>query len=325
MVQPIEASWKNVRTRVEIGTYTGDGSTSGRTITLGFTPGLVVILQNNIDGAAITTNTSNHLFLDTTSALTEAAENTDTKITNNGFTVGDGNDNLNVNTENYQYLAFKQSGEARLSWKNVLQRIEFGQYTGDGSTTGREISTGWASDFTFIQTDGSANFWFTMNQTNSAQAAPGLGTTFAEESEVHNSSNGFTVGDGGNAANQNTVTYNYIAINLSGATELAWKNDRLHLELSTYTGDGTSASGGRTIDVGFESDFVFVQEDASARAWVVTGENGGTGLQLSPTLADSVQTTTEVHDGTNGFTVGDGGTTANTDTTVYNYLAIGVV
>lgn len=326
MTQPVHVSWKNTLGKTELDTYTGDGTSTspGRTISLGFQPDIVVIYRLDQHNLAITSNTNNCLHL-ASSAITEGEETTDVYVDSDGFVVGDGSSQYNTSSRTYVYLAFQQPGEIRISWKDTLVRIEFGQYTGTGGSTAREIGVGFSSDFTFIQQDGSANFWFTLDQTNAAQAAPGLTTTFAETSNVYNSSGGFTVSDGSDTANQTDVTYNYIAIQLTGVVDVSWKGSRLSFERGTHTGDGTSPTGGVNITADFNIDYVFIQEDGQANSFVVSTDTAES-IDLSPTLTDNVSTTTGIHNNGSGtgFIVGDDNTDGNANGTVYNWFAIGI-
>lgn len=307
-----------------MGTYNGDGTGTPKTISLSFTPSMVIIMQVIGCDLVITTNGTNALWLDTASIPPsgEASTTTSVYITAGGFVVGDGSSGAANNSTQYQYLAFEQAGEIIISWKNTRQTLIFGQYTGDGTTTGREINLGAQADLVFIQRNGQGDFWFTMNDVTSAQTAPSLATPITTQNAVHTSAGGFTVGDGADTANQNTMVYNYLALMLNGETEVAWKDTRLRMKRSTYTGDGTST--GRLIELGWEPSFVFVQQDDSARSIGASASDATRAILLAPSLLDAVQTITSVHIDPTGFTVGDGSTEGNESAIVYNYLAIAV-
>lgn len=99
-----------------------------------------------------------------------------------------------------------------VSWKNSRLRLATGSYTGNGSTTGREIDIGFQPDLVQIKHGGTARVFELFSANESLEVVGGaLSNDIINNSAVHTSTNGFTVGDGNNSGNQNTETYHYRA------------------------------------------------------------------------------------------------------------------
>ncbi len=316
MTIPIHASWKDTALTVETGSYTGDGATTARTISLGFQPSFVFLWREDAGRAFVMNNTSSAGKLNG-STTPEADETTEVHLDSDGFVVGDGDVDGNNSNQDFYYLAFKLAGTFLSSWKNVPYRLTTGSYTGDGTTSGREISpTGGKPDWLFIQkASGGVNFWATADTTSSLAVVPGLADIVQEHEGCKLSTNGFTVGDGNaNAANVDTTVYKYAAVYITGYNRFAWKNDLHEVEAGSYTGDG---AGSRTIGLNFTPDKVFIKVASSAQTWYGGLGNDNT-IMMSPGLVDEVQDDSTVYATTDGIVV-DG---ANTNSTLYNYLAI---
>jgi hypothetical protein len=90
------------------GTYTGDGTT-GRAISVGFAPDLVLVFSGNNSYAGFLTRTDSTyrqaFFL---SGSSTAGQNTD-QLTASGFTVNTQINYLNINTVTYTWSAYKFS------------------------------------------------------------------------------------------------------------------------------------------------------------------------------------------------------------------------
>lgn len=100
-----------------------------------------------------------------------------------------------------------------VAWKNSRLRFATGSYDGDGSTDGsNEIDIGFQPEYVFIKQDGAARIFHSVSTTDAIQVQGGSFTNdITDESTVHISANGFTVGDGDNTANGLNVTHHYRA------------------------------------------------------------------------------------------------------------------
>lgn len=92
-----------------------------------------------------------------------------------------------------------------------FSRIASGTYTGNGGTTARQITTGWAAKLVLIHDTANDTMYVAVNTTNSIRLGPS--PTFVQgSSSVHtHASDGFTVADGTAQGNVNTNTYSYTA------------------------------------------------------------------------------------------------------------------
>ena len=108
--------WAEVPSYSSIGSYTGNGSTSGPTITTGFRPRYIILKASSfagedwviMDTARAPSNPSNLLITANTNSLeyTNSVYNTD--FNNDGFTIKNTNPRWNTNGETYIYAAFAE-------------------------------------------------------------------------------------------------------------------------------------------------------------------------------------------------------------------------
>lgn len=90
-----------------------------------------------------------------------------------------------------------------------------GEYTGDGSTTGREIPLGYQPQYVTVHRSGATDVEMIHIPTGEAQADVVIGGSLTTSVEVSTScyisAGGFTVGDGDNTGNANGETYRWDA------------------------------------------------------------------------------------------------------------------
>lgn len=335
MATPIEISWKNTRSRFEAGSYSGDGSTTGNVINLGFVPDIVFVQE---DASARTAIGMGSNSVGITPGLADAVSDQTSIYPNSGATdgiqVGDGDAEFNASGTTYNYFAW-QLGDStsEVAWKDERAKYRHGSYTGDGATTGRTISTGFTELRWFIQEKSGPRTWFHLDAAADSSLAlqPGLTNIVADETAVDNSgADVFTVGDGSDAANVDTTNYEWsvFRINTSdSAIEASWKNDRLKMAEDGYLGDGSS-DGSNEISVGFQPDLAIITRDdgqGDQRAWV-TMDTTNAGKVDSGTNAGNGGSSevSGVHLSTNGVTVGDGSTEANANNETFQLWAVKV-
>lgn len=94
------------------------------------------------------------------------------------------------------------------------------------------------------------------------------------------------------------------------------------MRTGTYTGNGSDT--GREIDLGSEPDHLtIIRSDTGTAALYEAAKLGVDAAHnvTGGTLTTNIEMTTEVYTSANGFTVGDGGTSANVDGQTYIYTA----
>lgn len=331
MTLPVEYSWKNTGAKIETNSYTGDGSTTGREIDIGFQPDYLYVQKDRPRAFTTFSTTGSQLH---GPALADAIQTTTSvKLSTNGFTVGDGDTEGNVNNDTYHYFAIQLTGNVEGSWKDTRWRIERDTYTGDGSTTGREISVGDQAQLLLLhENDSRDDQWYSVGRSTegspAATAHLQAGGTFEveQDGDVHPSSDGFTVGDGSASANVNNQTYTYLVLapanaSLGNTVDASWKNDRLQFENGEYTGDGGTT--GRQIATGFACDIVWVQQGSNAELYTTMNLTNSIETDAGEATATDAVNNVHLHS-TDGFTVGDGGSEGNANNDSYQYFALGI-
>lgn len=94
----------------ESGTYTGDGSTAGRSFSLGYEPDLVEIIrtgESSVERCTAMSESSGSYKVEGGTLSTTIAMTTQVHTASDGFVVGDGGTDCNVNGETYKYVAWK--------------------------------------------------------------------------------------------------------------------------------------------------------------------------------------------------------------------------
>jgi hypothetical protein len=195
--------------------YTGAGGTSTVAHGLGVVPEMLIVKARSQDGenwavynANLSTPAQNTLFLNTA-----GAEGTSTAVWNNTgptssvFTVG----NAGVNNDTSTYIAY--------CFASVDGYSKFGSYTGNGSTDGVFLYTGFRPAYVMIkQTNGTTN-WIIMDTARDvyntmpkfllANATNAEGTDAA--SNIDFTSNGFKLRNSNADRNASGDTYIYMA------------------------------------------------------------------------------------------------------------------
>jgi hypothetical protein len=198
----------------DIVTYTGNGSNRTISHSLGKTPDFIIVKVRTISsGPAIyhASNTSapetDYLRLDSTNATVD--DNTywnDTKPTASVFSLGT---NADVNSNGNDYVAYLFASTTGYS--------KFGSYTGNGSTDGPFVYTGFKPRYLMIKRTSDTNHWYirdtardSYNPAGKILSANGTG---AEGSPypIDMLANGFKIRDTDTNWNGSGSTYIYVA------------------------------------------------------------------------------------------------------------------
>jgi hypothetical protein len=211
----------NTSAGFSIVTYTGTGSTGTVGHGLGVTPSMIIVKKRNAAErwCVFHTSTSNaYIYLnetfaaDTTNANVRFGNNTVVvQPTSTLFTIGNSND---VNGTSGTYVAY--------CFAQIAGYSAFGSYTGNGSSDGTFVFTGFRPKFVLMKATSGSNNWIiydtvrnTYNLTNlslvpdSSAAENGVSTT--TENTLDILSNGFKLRTSNALTNGSSVTYIYMA------------------------------------------------------------------------------------------------------------------
>jgi hypothetical protein len=208
----------NTTAGFSIVTYTGNG-TSGATVGhgLGVAPSMVILKQR--DGASswqvkhVSLNANQNLILNSTAAVdTAPGSGYISAISSTTLTLLNGGSAItNVNANNGTYVAY--------CFAQVAGYSAFGSYTGNGSSDGPFVFTGFRPRFFMTKCSSSTGDWHMTDTarypTNSSTSMGYLdANTSAAEGNFNiydGLSNGFKVRDNGSVVNASGATYIYMA------------------------------------------------------------------------------------------------------------------
>lgn len=201
----------NTTAGFSIVTYTGNGS-SPVTIGhgLGVAPKFIIIKDRSVASSWVVQHTSlgwtqGFLGITTAAASTSTLFSNNTAPTSSVFTVGGYSNN---NAENY--VAY--------CWAEIAGFSAFGSYTGNGSTDGTFVYTGFRPKFVVIKVSSTTNSWEIFDTSRDTYNASGL-RLFAESSSAEVDSrpyidilsNGFKLRSTGTGINGSGSTYIFMA------------------------------------------------------------------------------------------------------------------
>jgi hypothetical protein len=193
--------------------YTGTGANATVGHSLGVQPSMIIVkVRSTTNNWAVyhsSLGNTKALLLDTTDAgLTSSLFWNNTTPTSSVFSISTGN---SVNNSGQTYIAY--------CFANIENYSKVGSYTGNGSTDGTFVYTGFRPAWVMIKRTDSANSWFVFdNQRDShnfnirylnpnSSSAEAVGTTGYNDFL----SNGFKIRTSGTFSNANGGTYIYLA------------------------------------------------------------------------------------------------------------------
>ena len=206
----------NTTSGFSIVSYTGNGSTSGTVgHGLGVAPKMILIKnRDNANAWAVyhkSIGATNYLELNTTSASTDLDIFNDTEPTSSVFSFG-----------NYEDVGGGTGGNTKkiiaYCFAEKKGFSKFGSYTGNGSTDGTFVYTGFKPAFVIVKVTSSANSWtiqdnkrninnpvsnYLLADSSQAEGTAGLDFDFV--------SNGFKVRTTSGASNDSGASYIYMA------------------------------------------------------------------------------------------------------------------
>ena len=284
--------WSEVSGFSKFSSYTGNGSTSGPTVTTGFKPRYVLLKHSSGSG-------NNWMILDSARAgddkllfaSSSGAENTGTdrvKFTDTGFQILDSSGGFNTNGETYIYAAFGDRAGNNFTTNNLIatagletasQGMDVLTYTGNGST---QSITGlnFQPDFVWLKKTSASADHYLYDVVRGANNRLYSNTTGAESTSSTGltafNSDGFTVGSA-NDVNQSSNTYVAWAWKAGGTassnsngtiTSSVSANQTYGFSIVSYNGDNNA---GDTVGHGLGSapKWILVKNRDDAFNWYV--------------------------------------------------------
>jgi len=199
-------------------TYTGTGSNATVGHGLGVAPSMIIVkARTNIGGSWIAWNSglgnyTKFVTLNSTGAVTTDSSFFNSAATSTVFGVGT---NANTNQNTQTYVAY--------CWSEIAGFSKFGSYTGNGSTDGTFVYTGFRPRWImFKMTSGAGNGWIMYDSSRNTYNVAGAslfanessaenGTSLSNENTVDLLSNGFKLRTTNAGNNTNGSTYIYMA------------------------------------------------------------------------------------------------------------------
>jgi len=273
--------WHDVTGKQKFGSYTGNGSTTGPTVTTGFRPGFILIKQTDVArGWYIYDATRDSLGPLSTylrADLTNADATLDTiQLSDTGFQLISDNASFNQSSGTYIYAAFAGSYSDYITDYNTdgttdsrvkasdTTGFSIVSYTGTGSaaTVGHGLST--APNMVIVKDrDSGTNFWVVGHSSLS----------FTSDNYLRLNGNGATEAGGGVAWNNTAPTSTTVSIgnstvlNASGNDYIAycWSEKAGYSKFSSYEGNNTAT--GPTVTTTFKPALVIIKNADGTGNW----------------------------------------------------------
>ena len=322
---------------ISCGSYTGNGSSNGPAIDLGWEPQLVLvknassnsnwIMLDNMRGMVSINTNSQRLMPNLTTAESKIVG---VELTSTGFKCNDAQNETNASGSTYIYMAIRR-GPMRQpeSGNEVFSPFE---YTSD-NTDYRLIDTGILTDTVFARTyDNISSLSFVVGDRLRGNAFLGTAVTAVENTSDADSfmaptslnyGNAFSTMTGFGAGNDATRKINY-STNLQIA--YAWKRAPGFFDVVAYTGNSVT---GRTVshNLGVSPELILVKNRIQTYNWTVYCSELGNDKRLYLNLTDA-ESTTSTWNNTDptatDFTVSNGAAvnTVNVDYIAYLFATL---
>jgi len=331
----------NTKSGVSIVKYTGTGSATNIAHGLNKKPDLIIFKGIGSTGtsdawpvyaSSITADFTLYLY-HTYAAINDAANFNDTEPTSSVFTVGTWN---GINKINVDYIAY--------CFHSVDSFSKIGSYTGNGSSDGPFVHTGFKPAFLLIKNTSNAFNWYIRDNARSTNnpldltLAPNLGS--AEDSAWSDGidflSNGFKVKLSTNETNQNNNTFLYMAFaedSEKHSNAVATLDDgNEFIQDANYPQDNFSAttysgnSSTQKITTGVDADFVWIKNKSHSLHHYLTDSVRGEHKVIFSSSNSQEYDGTSSNDGvdsfdSDGFILQNGTNAANYNQSTRDYVA----
>jgi hypothetical protein len=324
----------------KFGTYTGNASTTGPSVTTGFRPAFLMVKKSSDTGSwLIVDATRNPLGLttlrlnaDTTGAEDSSADN-NVEFTNTGFQIKTSSGGWNASGQSFIYMAFA-GGMDSISTYNTDGSIDtrvkasttYGQSivswkgTGSGSspTVGHGLNS--APEFVVVKHRDAVGAWVAQHEYDT--------TKYFQMQDVDAASTGATVFDN-TAPTSSVFTINATnaVTNQSGGDYIAycWHSVSGYSKIDSYSGNGSTT--GPTITTGFRPAFILIKS-TELDSWFVFDTTRSPGpnpinIYLNPDDASDESTTSNANIDIldTGFQLKTSHEVFNENGTTYIYMA----
>ena len=305
-------------------TYTGNGSTGTVGHGLSSTPKWIVV-KNRSAAASwfvyhVGLSSGKGLNLNNTEAEFTPGQAGVTAVSDSTFSLGSQRGETNASSQNY--VAY--------CWSEVSGFSKFGSYTGNGSSTGPTVTTGFKARYVLIKRTDSAGNWgiydterggFTDN--NKTLLADTSGSESTDNNKISITSTGFSPASGYANVNANGGTYIYAAFahrpgsnfDVNNLVATAGTDGAEGMDVVTYTGNGSTQviSG-----LKFQPDFVWLKSrnSSSYSHNIYDSVRGATKIIYSDSTAvEGTDANGLTNFNSNGFSLGNTAATNNNNTT----------
>ena len=339
-------AWHDVTGKQKFGKYTGNASSTGPSVTLGFRPGLVMI--KGLDRSSVwyvfdtsrtpfndsTNYTHQYLLWNSSNAEYTTGDDGKIEITSTGFQVRASVTGMNASGEEYIYAAWAGSYSDFITDVNtdgtITSRVKASDttghsivsYTGNGSnnsTVGHGLSSVPDWVITKSRTSGSDNWSVWHSGLTSIQYYLSLNATTAETS----GSDRFGTNDPttsvmnlGYAGSTNSNGANYIMY--------CWTETTGVSKFGSYTGNGSAT--GPSITCGFAPAVIFLKRKDSGGSWTISDNTRDTTNPVTPFLfphgsdVEATDGSNDIDFNSNGFQIKHDSRN-NTNSATYIYMA----
>jgi hypothetical protein len=268
---------------ITCGSYTGNGSMTGPTITLGYEPQWILIKQSTNAGTRWTITDNMRGFPVTSAANQQILQPNITAAevgvmyiqpTSTGFNVVDVDADVNTNGSTYIYIAIRRGPmKTPTSGTSVF---DADTYTGDGGVS-RLISSGFAADFAYIRDRNDGTEAYRQNYVQDRLRGGGR-SLVTNSSGAEGSDTGWTNSDMVNEFQSNTgilVTVAFSRYNASSKSYVSYQFKRApgFFDVVAYTGTGSA----RTINhnLGVAPELMIVKRRSGTVNWAVYNQTIG--------------------------------------------------
>ena len=215
---------------------------------------------------------------------------------------------------NYKYINYCFTSKPGFS--------KVGSYTGNGSTNGPMVNTGFEPAFVMVKGSSNSGSWImydnkrsTTNPRNKQiRADSNIAETTSSNLSIDFFANGFQLKGSDTDYNGSGRTFIYLSMAADGSTATPTLANSFATEI--YTGDG----GTQSITTGLKPDFVWLKGRNNGNTHILTDSVRGTNSQISsPSSSAATAGAANVTAfNANGFSIGDAG---NTNTSSQTYVS----
>jgi len=305
---------------IKCGSYTGNGSTDGPEIDLGFEPQWIMLKETNNTGGWFIFDAMRGMpvgggdtYLYANASDADATFSERFKVTPTGFKLATSSGSFNGSGDTYIYMAIRRGPLAPP--EDATEVFDVNAYSGN-STAGRIISSGFPVDLAIVQSRSAAGD--TNAVADRLRSANKLFNTPNNHAELTNNSDSITGFDFMDGIEIGTDT----RVNWSSGTYVSWMWKRAPGYFDAVAYKGLGAAGSHNHNLGAVPEMVWFKARNDAQEWIVYHKDltAGSHLRLNATNAELTgELTTSFAVSDTQFTFANDFATTNSSST--NYIA----